>query len=171
MPDPKDMDIKSDIKAFRESLELFIEDYHQLQDVSIKFIYFYTRDLLFSMQKFKDLTGELSTFSSSYKNIMDEHEEWRTIGSHMAEKLEEYRKNVIYELVLKLQLPMDEGELNMLSRNLTPSDDDSAIWNQILQLSSSVSSQKVVIRILERAKSQYDMIEQTKAQYKTLKGK
>lgn len=88
----------------------------------------------------------------------------------MAEKLEEYRKNVIYELVLKLQLPMDEGELNILSRNLTPSDDDSAIWNQILQLSSSVSNQKVVIRILEKAKSQYDMIEQMKAQYKTLKG-
>lgn len=117
------------------------------------------------------MTDEITAFAHTYKNMTDEHEEWRSIGSHMAEKLEEYRKNVIYELVLKLQLPMDEAELNVLSKNLTPSDDDSAIWNQILQLSSSLSSQKVVFRILEKTKSQYEMIEQTKAQYKTLKGK
>jgi hypothetical protein len=103
--------------------------------------------------------------------MIEVHNEWRTMASHMAEKLEEYRKNVVYELTHKLQLPMDENELNTLSRNLTPSDDDLAIWNQILHLASSISSQKFVVRILDHVKLNYDHAIQYKTQYKNLKGR
>lgn len=99
------------------------------------------------------------------------HNEWRTMASHMAEKLEEYRKSVVYELTQRLQLPMDEGELNVLSRNITPSDDDLAIWNQILHLASSIPTQNFVLRILDHAKNSHDRHLQYKTQYKSLKGK
>lgn len=89
----------------------------------------------------------------------------------MAERLEEFRKNIVYELILKLQLPMDPSDLSIISRNLTPSDDDTAIWSQTLQLSSAISTQKFVLGILEHVKHQHDHSHTYKTQYKSLKGK
>lgn len=89
----------------------------------------------------------------------------------MAEKLEEFRKNVLLDLVIKLQLPMDEVELSLLSRNLSPSDDDAAIWNEVLQLSSAINTQRFVMAVLENAKNLYDNFVVTKTHLKKIKGK
>lgn len=117
------------------------------------------------------MTQELAEVSEAYKSMTEVHQEWRTMASHMAEKLEEYRKSVFYELTQRLQLPMDEAELNVLTRNITPSDDDLAIWNQILHLASSIPTQKFVLRVLDHYKTSHDRYQQYKSQYKHVKGK
>ncbi|KAI8091498.1 hypothetical protein BDF21DRAFT_143091 [Thamnidium elegans] len=149
----KDINLKTDIKAFKECLETFLKHHYDLSS------------------SYETMTEEFAQLSESHKNLTDIQLEWRTIASRMAEKLEEFRKSILYEIVIKLQLPMDEVELGLLSRNLSPSDDDAAIWNEVLQLSSAINIQRFVMAVLENAKNLYDNFVVTKSQLKKMKGK
>ncbi|KAI9351629.1 hypothetical protein BD770DRAFT_326323, partial [Pilaira anomala] len=148
-----EINLKTDIRLFKQCLESFVKRYLDLQF------------------DYETTTEELAQLAESHKNLSEVQFEWKTIASHMAEKLEEFRKNVLYELVIKLQLPMDGSELNVLSRNLSPSDDDAAIWNEVLQLSSAVNTQRFVLNVLENAKNLYDNFVVVKSQLKRMKGK
>ncbi|CAO3646945.1 unnamed protein product [Mucor hiemalis] len=148
-----ELNLKTDIRNFRESLEEFTKRYDEIQ------------------YNFEAVSQELADLSEAYKNVIEVNNEWRSIASHMAERLEEFRKNIVYELILKLQLPMDPNDLSTLSRNLTPSDDDTAIWSQTLQLSSAISTQKFVLSVLEHIKHQHEHSHTYKLQYKNLKDK
>ncbi|KAI9259212.1 hypothetical protein EDC94DRAFT_521333, partial [Helicostylum pulchrum] len=147
-----DFDLKKDVKIFKESLEN-----HSIRTCELE-------------QNYETITEEFAQLSESHKNLTDIQLEWKTIASRMAEKLEEFRKNVLFDLVIKLQLPMDEAELNLLSRNLSPSDDDAAIWNEVLQLSSAINIQRFVMAVLENVKNLYDNFVVTKSQLKKMKG-
>lgn len=88
----------------------------------------------------------------------------------MAEKLEDYRKMMLYEIINQFQIPADEAELNILSRKITPSEDDAAMWNEILQLASSIDHQNITRRLRKRVKEVHELARQYKKDYKELKG-
>jgi hypothetical protein len=113
---------------------------------------------------------DFEDMSQNYKDLLEEHNEWRSIASRMAEKMEEYRKNFMFELINHLQLAVDEDEINALSKKITLSDDDAAIWNEIIQISSTIDTQKMVIRLRKRFKELHDSAKQYKRDYKELKG-
>lgn len=140
------------IKGFKENLEAFEQDYDLTKD------------------NLNALSHELADVSEGYASLMEINNEWRVIASRMAEKLEEYRKNVIFEINNQLQLPMDEEELNVLQKKVTPRDDDTAIWNQILQLSLAINTQKFVLRVHKRVRDNYEQAKQYKKEYKSIKG-
>jgi chromosome segregation ATPase len=152
-PSLKDYSLDKYVKSFKENLESFIKEY----DIT--------------KGNLNEVTQELVEVTELNKNLIDAHNEWRSIASGMAEQLEEYRRNVIFEIVNQLQLPMDEEELKVLQTKVTPSDDDTAIWNQILQLCSSINTQKFVLRVNKRVRDNYDLAKQYKKEYRSIKGK
>ncbi|KAI8886837.1 hypothetical protein K501DRAFT_308528 [Backusella circina FSU 941] len=121
-------------------------------------------------QNLEAMEVDFEDMSQNYKDLVEEHNEWRSIASRMAEKMEEYRKNFMFELINHLQLAVDEDEINALSKKITLSDDDAAIWNEIIQISSTIDTQKMVIRLRKRFKELHDSAKQYKREYKDLKG-
>ncbi|CAO0799710.1 unnamed protein product [Mucor circinelloides] len=123
------MSLDGYVDLFRENLEGFEKEYSINKD------------------NLDAATQELADVTEGYSNLIDKHNEWRSIASRMADKLEEFRKNVIFEIVTQLQMPMDKDELIALTTMVTPSDDDAAIWNEVLKLSSGVNTQKFVLAL------------------------
>ncbi|CEP11651.1 hypothetical protein [Parasitella parasitica] len=115
-------------------------------------------------------TQELADLTEGYSNLIDTHNEWRSVASRMADKLEEFRKQVIFEIVTQLQMPMEKNELIALSTTVTPSDDDAAIWNEILRLSSGVNTQKFVFSVVKYVRDTYNQAKQFKKEYRNIKG-
>ncbi|KAI8979761.1 hypothetical protein BDF20DRAFT_530265 [Mycotypha africana] len=126
--------LESYIRQFQENLEHFEHQYDMTK------------------QHLEEVTHELAEVTEGYTNLIDQHNEWRTIASRMAERLEDYRKHVIFEFVNQLQLPMEEEELNVLQKKLVPYDDDTIVWNQVLQLSTAIHLQKFVLRVMRKMK-------------------
>jgi chromosome segregation ATPase len=151
-PSLKDYSLDKYIKSFKENLETFEKEYDMTKE------------------NLNAITQELVEVTELNTNLIDAHNERRSIASGMAEQLEEYRRNVIFEIVNQLQLPMDEEELKVLQTKVTPSDDDTAIWNQILQLCSSINTQKFVLRVNKRVRDNYDLAKQYKKEYRSIKG-
>ncbi|RCI02498.1 oligomeric, coiled-coil, peripheral membrane protein, partial [Rhizopus stolonifer] len=145
--------LQSYLGGFKEQLEVFEREYDVAKE-----------DLYITMQQLSDLVRD-------YTNLVEVHNEWKVIASRMAEKLEDFRKNMIFEIVNQLQLPMDEEELNILQKKLTPNEDDTAVWNQILQLTSSINTQKFVLKVHKRVKDNYEQAKQYKKEYRSIKEK
>ncbi|KAI9470107.1 MAG: autophagy-related protein 11-domain-containing protein [Benjaminiella poitrasii] len=116
-------------------------------------------------------TQELTELTEGYGALTDAHDEWRTIASRMAERLEDFRKHLVFEIVNQLQLPVDEGVLNVLQQKVTGSEDDAAIWNQVLQLASAIDTSKFVVAVRKRVRDVYDQAKQFKKEYRNSKEK
>lgn len=140
------------VKSFKENLEAFVKEYDR------------------NKEQLHTVTQDLEETSKNHNSLIESQNNWRHIGSGMAERLEVYRRNVIFEIVNQLQLPMDEEELKVLQTKVAPSDDDAAIWNQILQLCSSINTQKFVLRINNRVRENYELAKQYKKEYRSIKG-
>lgn len=146
------MSLDSYVDLFRENLERFQNEYN------------------INKTNLDAATQELADVTEGYSNLIDTHNEWRSIASRMADKLEEFRKNVIFEIVTQLQMPMDKDELVALSTMVTPSDDDAAIWNEVLKLSSGVNTQKFVFSVVKYVRDTYNQAKQFKREYRVIKG-
>ncbi|KAF1806514.1 hypothetical protein FB192DRAFT_1270950, partial [Mucor lusitanicus] len=140
------------VDLFRENLEGFEKEYSLNKD------------------SLDAATQELADVTEGYSNLIDTHNEWRSVASRMADKLEEFRKNVIFEIVTQLQMPMDKDELIALTTMVTPSDDDAAIWNEVLKLSSGVNTQKFVFSVVRYVRDTYNQAKQFKKEYRVIKG-
>lgn len=146
------MSLDGYVDLFRENLEGFEKEYSINKD------------------NLDAATQELADVTEGYSNLIDKHNEWRSIASRMADKLEEFRKNVIFEIVTQLQMPMDKDELIALTTMVTPSDDDAAIWNEVLKLSSGVNTQKFVFSVVKYVRDTYNQAKQFKKEYRVIKG-
>ncbi|KAG1103614.1 hypothetical protein G6F42_017196 [Rhizopus arrhizus] len=147
------MSLDGYVDLFRENLEGFEKEYSINKD------------------NLDAATQELADVTEGYSNLIDKHNEWRSIASRMADKLEEFRKNVIFEIVTQLQMPMDKDELIALTTMVTPSDDDAAIWNEVLKLSSGVNTQKFVFSVVKYVRDTYNQAKQFKKEYRVIKDK
>ncbi|KAL9542244.1 hypothetical protein MBANPS3_008703 [Mucor bainieri] len=155
-PDDQDLQLMSldgYVDLFRENLEGFQKEFGLNKD------------------SLDAATQELADVTEGYTNLIDNHNEWRSIASRMADKLEEFRKNVIFEIVTQLQMPMDKNELIALTTMVTPSDDDAAIWNEVLKLSSGVNTQKFVFSVVKYVRDTYSQAKQFKREYRVIKDK
>ncbi|KAI8977956.1 hypothetical protein BDB01DRAFT_726932, partial [Pilobolus umbonatus] len=114
---------------------------------------------------------EYADIYQQYVHLQERHNEWQIIASQMADKLEDYRKNVLYRIINQLQLPLEEDEVTALSKKVTPSEDETALWNEILQLSSSNTIQKLTVRLNKKVKETYEYARQYKKHYKDIKEK
>ncbi|GAN03349.1 hypothetical protein MAM1_0039c02802 [Mucor ambiguus] len=151
--DLQQMSLDGYVDLFRENLEGFEKEYGLNKD------------------NLDAATQELADVTEGYSNLIDMHNEWRSIASRMADKLEEFRKNVIFEIVTQLQMPMDKDELIALTTMVTPSDDDAAIWNEVLKLSSGVNTQKFVFSVVKYVRDTYNQAKQFKKEYRLIKDK
>ncbi|KAL0075130.1 hypothetical protein J3Q64DRAFT_1645508, partial [Phycomyces blakesleeanus] len=122
----------------------------------------------------------LSALEQEYMNITrtieamnEERSEWHNIMSLMAEKLEEFRKDVFYEMTHQLQLPVDENEAGLMTRRLqaTQSSDQMAAWNEIMQVVNGIDNHKFVNRIRKKVKDAHELTRRWQKEYKELKGK
>ncbi|KAI8643188.1 hypothetical protein BD408DRAFT_342910, partial [Parasitella parasitica] len=148
----KSMSLDGYVDLFRENLEGFEKEFAINKD------------------NLEAATQELTDVTEGYSNLIDTHNEWRSVASRMADKLEDFRKHVMFEIVTQLQMPMEKNELIALSTTVTPSDDDAAIWNEILQLSSAVNTQKFVFSVVKYVRDTYNQAKQFKKEYRSIKG-
>lgn len=152
-PEFNRLDLNVYIHGFKKNLEEFEHEYDLTKD------------------KLATVTKELAEVTHGYTSLIDVHNEWRTIASSMAEKLEEYRKQVVFEIINQLQLPVEEEELAVLQKKVTPSDDDTAMWTEIMQIATFIDTQKFVHRVHKRVKDNYEQAKNYKKEYKNIKGK
>lgn len=115
-----------------------------------------------------DLDHEYEQLAADMHHLEDEYKELRLITTHMAEKLEAYRKDIFYELTHQLQLSVDEEEAMAITKRIIVSDqdDDMAVWNNVLQASKGIDPVKFVNRIREKVKEAHDMSRRWKREYK-----
>ncbi|CDH55094.1 autophagy-related protein 11 [Lichtheimia corymbifera JMRC:FSU:9682] len=115
-----------------------------------------------------DLDHEYEQLAADMHRLDDEYKELRLITTHMAEKLEGYRKDIFYELTHQLQLSIDEEEAMAITKRIIVSDqdDDMALWNNVLQASKGIDPVKFVNRIREKVKEAHDMSRRWKREYK-----
>ncbi|KAG1177136.1 hypothetical protein G6F70_002931 [Rhizopus microsporus] len=146
-------DLEPIIRAFQQNLDQF------------------TAQANLTQENYENLEQEAADLNQRYQELLETHQEWRPIAIGMAEKLEDYRKMMLYEIINQFQIPADEAELNILSRKITPSEDDAAMWNEILQLASSIDHQNITRRLRKRVKEVHELARQYKKDYKELKAK
>lgn len=158
--------------AIKDLLQRFSPENPDLSQVKLDA---YIRDFKKDLEGFEheyDMTmNNLAEVTKDYNELIDIHNQWRTIAGQMADILEEYRRQVVLETIQQLELPTIDSELNILQKKVTPSDDVTAMWTEIVQLISSIDTQKFVRRIHTRVKDNYQQAKLYKKEYKSIKGK
>ena len=103
----------------------------------------------------------------------EERTELYSTGTQMAQKLEEFRKGLYYELTHQLQLSVDEEEAKAMTKKLIISgdQDDLAVWTRVLQTVGSVDRVKFVERIRSKVRDAHELTRRWKREYKDLRGK
>ncbi|KAI9245164.1 hypothetical protein BY458DRAFT_447431 [Sporodiniella umbellata] len=130
----------------------------------------FTAQANLNQENYENLEQEAASVSQKYDELLETHEEWRPIAIGMAEKLEEFRKMALYELINQFQISADEDELNILSKKVTPSEDDAAMWNEILQLASSIDLKSITQRLYKRTRDVVEQSRRYKKDYRELRG-
>lgn len=97
----------------------------------------------------------------------------RALGSQMADKLDDFRKNILYEITHQLQLLVDEDEAGAMTKKFTVSQDqdERAFWMQVIQVAGTIDPQKFVSRVRKKVKDAHELTKRWQREYKELKGK
>lgn len=97
----------------------------------------------------------------------------RALGIQMADKLDDFRKNILYEITHQLQLSVDEDEAGAMTKKFTvsPDQDERAFWMQIIQAAETIDAQKFVSRVRKKVKDAHELTKRWQREYKELKGK
>lgn len=97
----------------------------------------------------------------------------RALGIQMADKLDDFRKNILYEITHQLQLSVDEDEAGAMTKKFTvsPDQDERAFWMQIIQAAETINAQKFVSRVRKKVKDAHELTKRWQREYKELKGK
>lgn len=130
----------------------------------------FTAQANLNQENYENLEQEAADVSQKYHELLEAHQEWRPIAIGMAEKLEEFRKMILYEFINQFQISADEDELSILSRKVTPSEEDAVMWNEILQLASSIDFKNITQRLHKRIKEIIEQAKHYKKEQRELKG-
>ncbi|KAG0190202.1 oligomeric, coiled-coil, peripheral membrane protein [Apophysomyces sp. BC1034] len=103
--------------------------------------------------------------------LNEERAEWHSLSSQMADKLEQFRKGVLYELTNQLQLSVDEEEAGAMSKKIATGEDQSAAWNEIVQATNGIDTEKFVNRIRKKVKEAHELTRRWHREYKEVKEK
>lgn len=164
-----DRDTIGMLDTFRKWLELYTIQATKNEQVKME-----ARDLVSSHHKIQSLSA-LEQAHAELKEQLDqlseERVEWQLLSNQMAEKLEELRKGVLYELTNQLQLPVDEEEAGAMSKKIVFSEGQSSALNEIVQATNGIDAKKFVNRIRKKMKESHELTRRWHKEYKELKGK
>ncbi|CAO3584643.1 unnamed protein product [Absidia cylindrospora] len=130
----------------------------------------------------KNTIEKLFTLENNYKEacqhieVMEEEKlEWHSTSVHMAQKLDDIRKNVFFEVINQLQLPVDENEVGAMTRKLSIMDPttqhDISVFHDILTAMNVIDSGKFVSRVFKKVKNAHELTRRWQKEYKELKEK
>lgn len=119
----------------------------------------------------KSLLDLLKECTDGLSLLYEECAELRSMARLMAERLEDFRKGVVYQVTKTLHLPVDEEEAGMISRKITLSEEDPATWNHALQAANLIDAGKFVERIRKKVKDAHELTRRWQKEYHDLKGK
>ncbi|KAG2223902.1 hypothetical protein INT45_009354 [Circinella minor] len=148
-------DIQTLLHILKESLETLATDANSSKE-----------KLMIIQQDHGQLLSRMNKFD-------EERMELYSTGTQMAEKLEEFRKSLFYELTHQLQLSVDEEEAKAMTKKLIISGehDDLAIWTRVLQTVGSMDCVKFVERIRSKVRDAHELTRRWKREYKDLREK
>ncbi|KAI9311499.1 autophagy-related protein 11-domain-containing protein [Dichotomocladium elegans] len=120
-----------------------------------------------------DIEQEREQLVGKLNRLEEEYNEVKRVASNMADKLEEFRKDIFYGMTHQLQLPIDEEEVKALTKKIAISkhDDDAAIWSQVIQVANGLNANKFVDRVREKIRDAHDLGRRWKREYKDLREK
>ncbi|ORZ15639.1 autophagy-related protein 11-domain-containing protein [Absidia repens] len=105
----------------------------------------------------------------------EEKFEWHSTSVHMAHKLDDIRKNVFFEVINQLQLPVDENEVGAMTRKISIMDPatqhDVSVFHDILTAMNVIDSGKFVSRVFKKVKNAHELTRRWQKEYKELKEK
>ncbi|KAI9493144.1 hypothetical protein BDB00DRAFT_872660 [Zychaea mexicana] len=149
------------------------EDIETLLDILKESLETFATGVEATRQKLQDLEQDHGQVASRMAAFDEERLELYATATQMAEKLEEFRKGIFYELTNQLQLSVDEEEARAMTKKLiiTGGQDDLAVWTRVLQAVGSVDSDKFVERIRTKVRDAHDLTRRWKREYKDLREK
>ncbi|KAI9308908.1 hypothetical protein BJ944DRAFT_155288, partial [Cunninghamella echinulata] len=102
----------------------------------------------------------------------EETMEWKSLSAQMANKLDNIRNSVYFNMTNQLQLSVDEGEAGAMTKKILNSDTqyDAAICNEIILAINSIDNEKFVGRIRKKVKNAHELTRRWQKEYKELKG-
>lgn len=143
-------------------------------NLHINFFYFIFVLLLWVMKKMFTLESNYKAACRHIEAMEEEKLEWHASSVHMAHKLDDIRKNVFFEVINQLQLPVDEDEVGAMTRKIsimdTATQDDVSVFNDILAAMNGIDSGKFVSRIFKKVKNAHELTRRWQKEYKELKG-
>ncbi|KAL1930756.1 hypothetical protein VTP01DRAFT_10918 [Rhizomucor pusillus] len=117
--------------------------------------------------------NEYSQLTRKLKTVSEQRMDMRALGIQMADKLDDFRKNILYEITHQLQLSVDEDEAGAMTKKFTvsPDQDERAFWMQIIQAAETIDAQKFVSRVRKKVKDAHELTKRWQREYKELKEK
>ncbi|KAI9277046.1 autophagy-related protein 11-domain-containing protein [Phascolomyces articulosus] len=155
------------------NLSIGEEDIQILLDMLKESLDTFATEASTTKQKLMTIEQEHGQLISRMNSFDEERAELYSTATQMAEKLEEFRKGLFYELTHQLQLSVDEEEAKAMTKKLMISGehDDLTVWARVLQAVGTVDSAKFVERIRSKVRDAHELTRRWKREYKDLRDK
>ncbi|KAF7727328.1 oligomeric, coiled-coil, peripheral membrane protein [Apophysomyces ossiformis] len=153
----EDQDVLGMLDVFKQRLESYTRQANDAQEYAIQ-------SLATLEQDYVQLKQELDVLN-------EERAEWQSLSNQMADKLEQFRKAILYELTHQLQLPVDEEEAGAMSKKITIGEDCANAWNEIVQTLNVIDADKFVNRVRKKVKEAHELTRRWHKEYKEVKEK
>ncbi|KAI8084749.1 autophagy-related protein 11-domain-containing protein [Halteromyces radiatus] len=157
--------------------------YKREDDDIISLLDILTRELDVVVVDMKDAQQKIGVLENNYNEacqqfeiVNEEKMEWHSLSVHMAQKLDDVRRNIIFEVTNQLQLPVDEDEAGAMTRKIisldsTTEQQDTSIYNDILMAANVIDSAKFVSKIRKKVRNAHELTRRWQKEYKDLKEK
>ncbi|KAI8145007.1 hypothetical protein BJV82DRAFT_604492 [Fennellomyces sp. T-0311] len=149
------------------------EEIHVLLDILRECLDAFAQDISSARQRFAELEQSHAQLLARLSVFEEERAGVYSTAAQMAEKLEDIRKNIFYEVTNQLQLAVDEEEAKAMTKKIIVSGehDDMAVWTRVLQVIGTIDSVKFVGGIRSKVRDAHDLTRRWKQEYKELREK